>query len=249
MIEIPLVFASAYLLSLSLLSRARLGPRSAAVAGGISAHMALLAGHYAAEVPKSLAEVKPVFLVPMFAYATLVTSAAFIASIKAAVDKRSATADALVAGLAVFNVPLGLSVANGAASLTPYADPALLSIGAAALGLVEAFALSAVASASRRITPLWPTPPAAFFAGCYLYGVLPPMLTDIYPKLVAATAYAAAAPLILYSMFKNNIAASAALGGLTSFRFWAAVFAGVMAFAAAEIPLLLYNPQMHALLG
>lgn len=227
----------------------RTSPYVYALAGGIAAHMALLAGHNASSLPKGLAVAWPVNLLAPFLYATVITSAAYLGYLYIAA-KRVNVGDALALGLCFYNWPYALSISTAVYSLPQYSPmaPYLLYIGLSALAAVEAFLLRAISSSLKVRVRLWPLALIAFPAGYYSYYVLPPLAVDVTPHFFTATFYAAAAALIVYSMFRNNIVAASLMGGLSSFKFWSWLFAGVMIYAAVEVPILLYHPGVHNLL-
>ncbi len=245
--SLPLLFLLFYLLFFWVL---RIGtkPLLYAVAGGTAAHMALVAGHNASSLPKALAVAWPVDLLPLFAYATAVTSAAWLAAIWA--GRRGRPGDVLSVALSLYNFPFFLSLATAYFSLpqySPFASYVLL-LGVAALAAVEAYLLRAVAALLRGRPRLWPLPALSAPAGYAAYFALPHMSVDIYPRLVSATFYAGAAALLVYIMFRNNIAAAGLLGGIQSYRFWAGLFAGVMLYAVPEVLVMLYHPDVHTYL-
>lgn len=218
------------------------------MAGGAAAHMALMAGGNASSLPKALAVAWPVNLMPLFLYAVVVTSAAFLAFIR--VGARAGPGDALAMGLCLYNYSYGFVIASAVYSLPQYSELAspLLLGGLLALAGVEAFMLRAVASSTKSPLRLWPLPAAAFPMGWLSYWPLPPLSVDVYPRLIVATAQAGAAALIVYSMFRINVVAASLMGGLNSFRFWASLFGGVMLYAVSEVMIHLYHPEVHAYL-
>ncbi|AET33271.1 hypothetical protein [Pyrobaculum ferrireducens] len=247
MSTIPLFFLLSYLLSFYLF-KIRTRPYVYALAGGAAAHMAMMAGGNASSLPKALAVAWPVDLMPLFIYAVAVTSAAYLAFLK--VGTSITPGGALALGLGLYNYPFGLAVASAVYSLPRYADlaPSLLAAGVSSLAVVEVFILKAVASSTRSSTRLWPLPVAALPAGYFSYFAMPPLAIDIFPRVVAATFYAGAAALIVYAMFRNNVVAASLMGGLGSYKFWAALFGGVMIYAVPEVLIHMYHPEMHTYL-
>ncbi len=240
-----LFFLLAYLLFFNLL---RVGTRSYvyAVAGGVAAHMALMAGGSASSLPKALAVAWPVNLMPLFLYAVVVTSAAFLAFLGVGVMMRPG--NALAVGLGLYNYSYGVMIASVVHSLPQYSELAgsLLLAGLLALAGVEVFVLKAVASSTKSPLRAWPIPAAGFPIGWLSYWLLPPISVDIYPRLVLATVQAGSAALIVYSMFKNNIVAAGLMGGLNSYKFWVSLFGGTMLYAVPEVLIHLYHPEAHS---
>jgi hypothetical protein len=243
----PLLFLVFYLFIFWVL---RMGtkPFLYAVAGGVAAHMALVAGHNASGLPKALAVAWPVNLLPFFAYATAVTSAAWLAVIWA--GRWGGPGDALSVALSLYNFPFFLSLTTAYYSLpqySPLASYVFLS-GVAALAAVEVYLLRTVSALFRDKPLLWSLPAFSAPAGYAAYFVLPHMAVDIYPRLVSAVFFAAAAALLVYVMFRNNVAVAGLLGGIQSYRFWVGLFAGVMLYAVPEVLLMLYHPDVHTYL-
>lgn len=242
---IPAVFLLAFASSLALLWGRR-SPAASALAGGAVAHMAMVAGHNASSLPKGLATLWPVDNMALFAFATAVTSAEFLAALYV-LCRLGDPSRALALGLAAYNFPLGLAVATAARSLpvlSPGAQPLMLA-GVAGVAAVEAFAAASVASGPTR----WSLAAAvAMPLGFLYYHAAPPYAVDLQPRLLSAVLHSLAAAAMVYAMFKNNLAAAGRLGGLSSFKFWALLFGGVMLYAAAEVALLLYHPQVVSLL-
>jgi len=244
-IKEPLFFLFVYFLFFPLL-RVGTRPYVYAIAGGAAAHMALMAGGNASSLPKSLAVAWPVNLIPLFLYAVIITSAAFLVFLRA--GTKVSPGDALALGLGLYNYSYGLMIASAVYSLPRYselAEPLLLS-GLITFAGVEVFVLRAVASSTKSALKTWPVPAITFPAGWLSYWVLPPLSTDIYPRLILATAQAGSAALIVYAMFRNNLVAASLMGGLSSYKFWASLFGGVMLYAVPEVLIHLYHPAVHA---
>ncbi|AEA12505.1 zinc transporter, ZIP family [Thermoproteus uzoniensis 768-20] len=230
------------------LARYRLDQKSLgtlqAMAGGILAYLALETGHEASEYVEGLA--KPATL-PDFLAAVAVTTAALVATfvVFAKAERLGARAGAAPSSASAFIVALSLGIHNVgegfaiAASLLAgaVASAALFTVGFAVHNATEGFAIVGPLLGDRAARPS-----PAYIAGLSLLAGLPAIpgaavyYTGLGGGLFIATLDTVATASIVYALLHVNLSALPKLGGLTSYRFWASLVAGVaLAFATESI--------------
>jgi len=225
-------------------------PHLYAIIGGVLAHIAMVSGSNASSLPKSLAALWPVNTMALFAYAVAITSAQFLLAlfVFSLLEKSRALSPTsiLAIGLSAYNFCVGFAVANSTSSLPALNQSAIAFVfaGLAALALIEALALATVSSAFKAKSLIWPIVAVAYILGHFYYYVAPIYAVELQPRVVLAVAYTLVAASCVYVMLRNNIIAASKLGGFLNFKFWLLLFAGVMLYAAAEVLIALYHPDV-----
>ncbi|WP_148682678.1 ZIP family metal transporter [Pyrobaculum ferrireducens] len=217
-----------------------------AVAGGVLAYLALETGHAAAEHVEKLA--RPDTLLD-FLVSSLVTTVAFIATFillakaermghKAGLSPSLASALIVALALGIHNVGEGFAIA---ASLLAgaVASAVLFTVGFAVHNATEGFAIVGPLLGDRNAKPS-----LAYITGLSLLAGLPVIpgaaiyYTGLGNELFISTLNTIANASIVYALLHVNLGALSRLGGLTSYKFWTSLVAGVaLAFSTESIVL------------
>lgn len=221
-----------------------------AIAGGVLAYLALETGHEASEYVESLA--KPDTLLD-FLTASITTTLAFIITflalamgerlgLRAGMSPTYATAFVISLALGVHNVGEGFAIA---ASLLAgaLASAVLFTVGFAIHNATEGFAIVGPLLGDRNARPS-----LMYITGLSMLAGLPviPGVAVYYAgfnnALFIAILNTVANASIVYALLHVNLSALSKLGGLTSYKFWASLTAGVALAFSTESLLLLALP-------
>lgn len=222
-----------------------------AVAGGVLAYLALETGHGASEYVEKLA--KPNTVVD-FLIASVVTTAAFIFTFvilakaermgyRAGLSPSIATALIVALALGIHNIGEGFAIAGSL--LTGAVAPAVLfTVGFAVHNATEGFAIVGPILGDRNARPS-----LTYITGLSLLAGLPVIpgvaiyYTGLSSELFIATLNTVASASIIYALLHVNLGALPRLGGLTSYKFWASLVAGVALAFTTESFLLFALPE------
>lgn len=222
-----------------------------AIAGGILAYLALETGHGAAEYVESLA--KPETF-PDFVTASIITTAAFVITflalakgerlgLRAGMSPTYATAFVIALALGVHNVGEGFAIA---ASLLAgaLASAVLFTMGFAIHNATEGFAIVGPLLGDRNARPsLTYITALSMLAGLPVIPGVAVYYAGFNNALFIAVLNTVANASIVYALLHVNLNARSKLGGLTSYKFWASLTAGVAIAFSTESILLFALPE------